>query len=97
MYSSNKLKDKRTKYVLKITPATLDARMVFAIVVDKKGRSTEGSRIARKPSGYFPRASATLYSSKSVFGFHLLGDIGLGLHELLLELIPFSNRRISIS
>eukprot|EP01043_Picozoa_sp_COSAG02_P107646 COSAG02_NODE_43667_length_372_cov_13.783883_1_plen_57_part_10 len=32
--------------------------MVFAIVVDKKGRSTEGSRIAQKPSDYFSRASA---------------------------------------
>ena len=32
--------------------------MVFAIVVDKKGRSREGSRIAPKPPHYFPRASA---------------------------------------
>ena len=32
--------------------------MVFAIVVDKKGRSREGSRIAPKLPYYFPRASA---------------------------------------
>ena len=55
----------------------LECSMVFEIVLDKKGRSREGSRIAPKLPYHFPRASATLpYTAK------IRRDAGQNLVEL---------------